>query len=334
MVQNTSVLLARRPQGNPQPEDFRLVTEVLAEELETGQLLLKNHFVSLDAGFRNWMDEGAGDEVLPAMPLDAPVMGLVLGEVVNSRHPEFVAGDWLMARLFWQEYTVTDASDFLVKLPAARTHPPSYYLGVLGDTGMSGYFGLQDIGKPQPGETVLVSAAGGAVGSIAGQIATIMGARAVGIAGGADKCARLVSELGYAAAIDHRGDVAAQLAEICPKGIDVYFDNVGGPLLETVLTSINIGARIVLCGAVATYGDPQPGPSNLFQLVARESRMEGFFTHTQVERYDEAREQLGRWVDDGVLKVPEYRLHGIEQVGPAFCDLFAGRNFGKTVVEL
>jgi len=334
MVQNTSVLLARRPQGNPQPEDFKLETSELPAQLEAGQLLLKNHFVSLDAGFRNWMDEGAGDEVLPAMPIDAPVMGLVLGEVLDSAHDEYAAGEFLMARLFWQQYTVTDASDFLVKLPTSRSHPPSYYLGVLGDTGMSGYFGMRDIGQPQPGETVLVSAAGGAVGSIAGQIARIMGARAVGIAGGAEKCGRLVAELGYAAAIDHRGDVQAQLEETCPDGVDVYFDNVGGPLLEDVLERINVGARIALCGAVADYGNPRPGPSNLFQLVTREAKMQGFFTHTQVERYPEAREALSNWVTDGELVVPEYRLQGIEQVGPAFCDLFAGRNFGKTVVEL
>lgn len=334
MVQNTSVLLARRPQGNPKPEDFKLETSPLPEQLEQGQLLLKNHFVSLDAGFRNWMDEGAGDEVLPAMPIDAPVMGLVLGEVLESKNEQFSVGDFLMARLFWQQYTVTDASDFLVKLPPSREHPPSYYLGVLGDTGMSGYFGLQDIGKPQAGETVLVSAAGGAVGSIAGQIARIMGARAVGIAGGKQKCDRLVSELGYAAAIDHRGDIDAQIAKTCPDGVDVYFDNVGGPLLEAVLKHISLGARIVLCGAVADYGNPQPGPSNLFQLVSREASMQGFFTHTRVERYPEAREALANWVAEGELVVPEYRLQGIEQVGPAFCDLFAGKNFGKTVVEL
>jgi len=334
MLENTSVVLAQRPQGRPRPEDFRLVTEPLNETPGPGQLLLKNHFISLDAGFRNWMDEGAGDEVLPAMPLDAPVMGLVLGEVLASEHEDFAVGDWLMARLFWQQYTMTDASDFLVKLPPERSHPPSYYLGVLGDTGMSGYFGLLDIGKPQKGETVLVSAAGGAVGSITGQIANIVGARAVGIAGGAEKCARLVSELGYAAAIDHHGDVAQQLRETCPNGVDVYFDNVGGPLLETVLEHIALNARIVLCGAVATYGNPQSGPSNLFQLVTREASMEGFFTHTRVERYPEAREALAGWIEAGQLKVPEYRLQGIEAVGPAFCDLFAGRNFGKTVVEL
>ena len=333
-MENTSVVLARRPQGKPVPEDFGLVTESLDEDLESGQLLLKNHFVSLDAGFRNWMDEGAGDDVLPAMPIGAPVMGLVLGEVLKSRHEEFSTGDFLMARLFWQQYTVTDASDFLVKLPSSRAHPPSFYLGVLGDTGMSGYFGLKDIGRVQPGETVLVSAAGGAVGSIAGQIANIMGARTVGIAGGAEKCARLISELGYAAAVDHRADVEAQLTQTCPDGIDIYFDNVGGPLLESVLDRINVGARIVLCGAVSDYGNPRRGPSNLFNLVSREATMQGFFTHTRVDRYPEAREALATWVSEGKLVVPEYRLQGIDQVGPAFCDLFAGKNFGKTVVEL
>lgn len=329
---NVSVVLARRPRGKPVPDDFALVTQPLPG-LGAGQLLLRNHYVSLDAGFRNWMDEGSGDNVLPAMALQAPVMGLVMGEVLESRHPDYRAGEWLMARLAWQQYSVTDAADFLIRIERGR-HPLSYYLGVLGDTGLSAYFGMTDIGQPQPGETVLVSAAGGAVGSVAGQIAHIMGARAVGIAGGADKCARLCSMLGYDAAIDHRGDVAAQLRETCADGVDVYFDNVGGPLLESVLQHINTGARVALCGAVATYGAPQPGPSNLFQLVTKEALMRGFFAHTQVQRYPQARAVLGGWLDSGELLAPEYLLHGIEQVGPAFCDLFAGRNFGKTVVKV
>ena len=334
MTDNVSVTLARRPRGNPQPGDFALETTTLPSTLQSGQLLLKNSFVSLDAGFRNWMDEGAGDDVLPAMALGAPVMGLVLGEVQASEHPDYAPGDTLMARLAWQQYTVTDASDFLIKLPANRSHPPSYYLGVLGDTGLSAYFGMLDIGKPQAAETVLVSAAGGAVGSIAGQIATLKGARAVGITGGKEKCERLVRELGYVAAIDHHGDVAAQLEATCPDGVDVYFDNVGGPILEAVLERINVGARIALCGAVATYGDPQPGPANLFQLVTKEALMQGFFAHTQVERYPAARDDIAGWIDSGQIVVPEYRLQGIENVAQAFCDLFAGRNFGKTVVEL
>jgi NADPH-dependent curcumin reductase CurA len=333
MAENTSVVLARRPDGNPRPEDFSLVTTPVTEP-GPGELLLKNRYVSLDAGFRNWMDEGAGDDVLPAMPLDEPVMGLVMGEVVASHHPDYDVGDWLMARIAWQEYSLSDGSHFIVKIDRDEGYPMNYYLGVLGDTGLSAYFGMEDIGQPRKGETVVVSAAGGAVGSIAGQIAAIHGARTVGIAGGEGKCRRLVEELGYDAAIDHRAPLAEQFERTCPDGIDVYFDNVGGPLLESVLAHINTGARIALCGAVATYGKPQPGPSNLFQLVAKEALMRGFFAHTQVERYPAARAQLAAWLQAGDLVAPEYMLNGIENVGPAFCDLFAGRNFGKTVVKL
>lgn len=332
-MKNTSVVLARRPRGNPVPEDFRLDTRELAAPA-AGQLLIRNHFVSLDAGFRKWMDADSGDNVLPAMALDAPVMGLTLGRVVESKHADFSEGDWLMARLAWQQYSVTDASDFLSRLPNPLPGEPSHYLGVLGDTGLSAYFGLRDVGKPRPGETVLVSAAGGAVGSIAGQIAGIMGARSVGIASGAEKCRRLVTELGYAAAIDRNADVASQLTAVCPAGVDVYFDNVGGPLLETVLDHISDNARIVLCGAVADYGRSQPGPANLFSLVTRQASMSGFLTHLRHSEYDAARATLNGWLAAGRLRAPEYRLHGIEQVGQAFCDLFAGRNFGKTVVEL
>lgn len=333
MTSNTSVVLARRPEGNPQPEDFALAEAPLPAPAD-GQALIRNHYISLDAGFRNWMNEGAGDEVLPAMPLGEPVMGLVMGEVIESRHKDYAAGDWLMARIAWQEYSLADDSHFIVKIDPAEPFSMNLYLGVLGDTGLSAYFGMTDIGKPQPGETVLVSAAGGAVGSIAGQIAKVHGARVVGIAGGPEKCQRLIDELGYDAAIDHRQDLRTQLAEQCPDGLDVFFDNIGGPLLEPVLDHINVGARIALCGAVSTYGGTVPGPTNLFQLITREATMRGFFAHTQVERYPEARAQLAAWLDAGQLKAPEYELKGIENVGPAFCDLFAGRNFGKTIVKL
>ncbi len=330
---NRSIVLARRPSGVPVEEDFSLSSETLAD-LKEGELLLKNHFISLDAGFRNWMDAGSGDEVLPAMALGAPVMGLVLGEVMDSRHPEFTAGTLLMARLAWQEYSITDATDFLIRLPEPLEAEPAAYLGLLGDTGLSAYFGLRDIGRPQPGETVLVSAAAGAVGSVAGQIAQIMGARAVGIASGADKSRKLISALGYDAAVDRQSDLAAGLASACPDGIDVYFDNVGGPILETVIDQLNEGGRIVLCGAVSTYGNEQPGPRNLFQLVTRQASMAGFLTHTRADEYPQARAQLARWLAEGKLTAPEYRLDGIESVARAFCDLFAGRNFGKTIVAL
>lgn len=330
-----SVVLARRPQGSPRPDDFAVVTNAM-RPANDGEVVIQNLYASLDAGFRHWMDEGSTDHILPEMPIDAPVMGLTLGRVVESRHPEFQVGELLMARLAWEEYSITDATDFFVRVPTDLDCPLSWHLGILGDTGLSAYFGLSDIGRPKPGETVVISAAGGAVGSVAGPIAKVFGARTVGIAGGAEKCRRLVEELGYDAAVDRYGDVDAQLAAACPNGIDVYFDNVSGPLLENVLARITPGARIVLCGAVATYNEtePLPGPSNLFQLVTNHARMEGFMTHFNHDRYPEARRQLLDWIAEGRLHSTEYMLEGIENVGIAFCDLFAGRNVGKTIVRL
>lgn len=336
MSVNRCVVLASRPAGAPRESDFRVEARPLADPAQ-GQILCRNLFVSLDAGFRNWMDADSGDNVLPAMRLGEPVMGLTVSRVLESRHPEFEPGDLLMARFAWEEFTVSDAGDFISRLPRDAGQPLSYYLGVLGDTGLSAYFGLMDYGRVQPGETVVVSAAAGAVGSIAGQIARILGARAVGICGGAAKAARLVRELGYHATIDRTaGDLHGAVAEACPNGVDVYFDNVGGPLLEVLLDHINEDARILLCGSVATYNEPEPppGPRNLFQLTTKHAHMHGFMTHLQLPRYDEARRVLTGWIEAGRLVVPEYRLQGIESVPRAFCDLFRGANFGKTVVEL
>lgn len=329
------VVLARRPRGMPRPEDFAVVTNLM-RPADAGEVVLQNLYVSLDAGFRHWMDEGSTDHILPEMPLGAPVMGLTLGRVVQSRHPDVQVGELLMARLAWEEYSITDATDFFVRVPTDLDCPLSWHLGILGDTGMSAYFGLTDIGRPQRGETVVISAAGGAVGSVAGPIAKVLGARTVGIAGGAQKCRRLIDDLGYDAAVDRHGDVDAQLAAACPNGIDVYFDNVSGPLLENVLAHISPGARIVLCGAVATYNEaaPLPGPSNLFSLVTNHARMEGFMTHFNHDRYPEARRQLLAWIGEGRLRSTEYMLDGIENAGVAFCDLFEGRNVGKTIVRL
>lgn len=335
MPDNRCVVLAARPDGAPKESDFRVEVRPIPAVAE-GQILCRNLFISLDAGFRNWMDEGSGDNVLPAMPLGEPVMGLTMSEVEESRHPDFAKGDILMARFAWEEFTVSDAGDFISPIRKVE-YPLNYYLGVLGDTGLSGYFGLTDFGRIQAGETVLVSAAAGAVGSIAGQIARIYGARTVGISSGAEKCQRLIDELGYDAAIDRNAaDLEQAFSAACPDGIDVYFDNVGGPLLETVLDHINEDARILLCGSVATYNetDKVPGPSNLFQLTTKHAHMHGFMTHLNLDRYDSARAALASWIADGRLTVQEHRLYGIDNVGRAFCDLFAGVNFGKTIVEL
>lgn len=336
-ISNRHIVLASRPDGYPQYDNFELTTSTLPE-VKDGQIACKNLYLSLDAGFRNWMNESSGDEVLPAMPLGKPVMGLSLSRVVESRHPDYAVGDMLMARFAWEEYTVTDADDFIAKLPSKLDFPYSYYMGILGDTGMSAYFGLCDVAKPKKGETVLVSAAGGAVGSIAGQIAKMMGARTVGITSGAAKCERLLSELGYDAAVDRKAGhgIEEEIRRVCPEGVDVYFDNVGGETLQAAISNLNVGARVALCGSITSYNseEPPPGPNNMFELVTKEVTMQGFMTHMQAERYPEVREQLQSWVKEGHIKNIEYCLEGIENAGVAFCDLFAGRNFGKTVVKL
>ena len=335
MPEKRCIVLARRPMGMPTEQDFRLETRQVPE-LQDGQFRTRNDLLSLDAGFRNWMDADSGDHVLPAMPLNEPVMGLTLSQVVESRHSDYRVDDWLMARFAWESESISDGSDFIAPLTQVK-YQPSYYLGVLGDTGLSAYFGLVDHGQVKQGETVLVSAAAGAVGSIAGQIAKRHGARAVGIVSGQDKAARLCAELGYDGAIDRLADdVEGQLRRQCPDGVDVYFDNVAGPLLQIVLEQINEHARVLMCGSVASYneGAPLPGPDNLFALVTKQARLQGFLTHTQADRYDEVRDKLASWIERGELRVFEHRLKGIEQTPTAFCDLFRGRNFGKTLVDL
>jgi len=336
-ISNKQIVLASRPEGAPREENFRLV-ETPLRVIKDGEFLVRNLYISLDAGFRNWMNEGSGDNVLPAMEIDAAVMGLTLAQVTESRRPGFKPGDLLMARLAWEEYTICDGSDFIARLANQLPFPLSYYLGILGDTGMSAYFGLTDIGKPQPGETVLVSAAGGAVGSVAGQIAKLKGARTVGIAGSDEKCRRLVDELGYDQAINRRGaeDLGIAIARACPDGIDVYFDSIGGSMLEAALAHLAVGARIILCGAITSYvaTEAVPGPSNLFELVTKQATMKGFMCHFKDQRYDEARQQLTEWLQSGQLKAIEYKLEGIENTARAFCHMFEGKNLGKTVIKV
>ncbi|HIG61363.1 MAG TPA: NADP-dependent oxidoreductase [Gammaproteobacteria bacterium] len=334
-MKNIQVVLARRPNGTPVAEDFS-IRETPVIQPDNGQALIENIYISLDAGFRNWMDEDAGDEVLPAMPLGQPVMGLTVGRVITSKHPGLPVGKLVMGRLAWESFSLA-SDDFLVPLDDNDAIPEHYHLGILGDTGMSAYFGLKDIAAPGPGDTVLVSAAAGSVGYVAGQIARIMGAkRIVGITSTEAKRQRLIKEVGYDEVINYRqGNLDEQLKSACPAGVDVYFDNVGGPILETVLGQINQGARIPFCGAVADYSRTAPsGPSNLFMLVTQCARLEGFLTHTKLARYDEARQQLKAWMGEGALKTFVQSYQGVDQCGIAFADLFAGNNFGKTIVKV
>lgn len=336
-MKNRSIILAKRPVGNPSPDDFELQEDELPG-IGDSEILVKNFAISLDAGFRNWMDEDAGDAVLPAMPIGEPVMGLSLCEVLETKNPDYAVGDKLMARFAWQEHSIGKPGDFIAKLPKDLDYPYSYYLGVLGDTGMSAYFALTEIAPPKPGETVLVSAAGGAVGSIAGQIAKIYGARTVGISSSPEKCGFLVNEVGYDAAVN-RKDPAGQVEAIraaCPDGVDIFLDNVGGETLEAAITNMNHRGRIAMIGAVTHYtakGAPS-APNNLFELVSKEITARGFMTHFRHDEYEKVRKQLETWLSEGKLKSFEYKLSGIENVGIAFCHMFEGKNFGKTVVDL
>ena len=272
------------------------------------------------------------------MKLGEPVMGLVLGEVEESRNPEYQAGDLVMCRSRWEELTVVDGSDYINKLIADPAVSPSCYLGVLGPTGLTAYFGLRDIGKVQLGETVLISTAAGAVGSVACQIAKIRGGRVIGMTSTDEKCRWLVEELGIDGAINYRaeGGLEAGLAEHCPNGVDVYFDNVGGQTLDTVMAHLNEKARVVLSGALASYNttEPTPGPYNMFKLITQRATMAGFMVTDYVEEYPEAIGQLTAWLKSGQLKNAEDVAVGIESTGPAFCKMFAGGNRGKLVVRL
>jgi len=330
-----SVVLARRPVGNPVEADFAILDAPLPEVGE-GSFLTRNDYVSLDAGFRNWMNEDSGDDVLPAMALNEPVMGLVLAEVIESKHPDYAVGEKLMARFAWQTHSLSDGSDFIARLPNELEFNPSAYMGVLGDTGMSAYFGMTDIARPTGDDCVLISGAGGAVGTIAGQIAKLAGARVVGIVGSQKKADWLCEALGYDATVIRSGDtpLTQAIADACPAGVDVFFDNVGGQTLEAAISNMNHRGRLVLCGAISGYGVTPHGPGNLFELITKELSVEGFMTHFRHERYDEAREQLSVWLRKGMIQSPEHRLDGIENVGKAFADLFAGENFGKTIVAL
>jgi NADPH-dependent curcumin reductase CurA len=333
---NKQVVLARRPSGVPVPEDFAIV-EASVRAPADGEALLENLYISLDAGFRNWMDEGAGDDVLPAMEIGAPVMGLTAGRVIESNRDDLTVGQILVGRLSWEAYSIATSGDLLVPIEDEFDQAPNLFLGLLGDTGLSAYFGLIRVANLQPGETVLVSAAGGAVGNVAGQIARVLGAKkVVGFAGSDDKCRWLEQEVGYDAAINYKTeDLDTELARHFPDGIDVYFDNVGGDLLQPVLNHINYCARIAFCGAVADYARVSDmGPTNLFQLVTNCAKLEGFMTHYWVEHYRSARQALVKWLDEGKIRNFEARYQGVESCGVAFSDMFAGKNFGKAIVKV
>jgi NADPH-dependent curcumin reductase CurA len=330
-AENRQVLLRRRPLGMPSPDDFTIVDAPLPP-VEAGQVLLRGLYLSLDPYMRGRISSARSY----ARPVDigAVIEGRVVGEVVRSEHPEFRPGEFAYGGHGWQLYSAVAGAD-LVRLDPAEA-PISTALGVLGMPGLTAYVGLTDIGQPKAGETVVVSAASGAVGAVVGQLAKAAGARIVGIAGGAEKCRYVESELGFDVAIDHRtGDLDDRLDAACPNGIDVYWENVGGAVQQAVFPRLNDFARMVLCGMVSEYNDrePRPGP-NLMTAVRRRLRIQGFIVSDQWRRLGEYRAMAAPLLRAGRLKYREDLVDGLDNAPAAFIGLLQGRNFGKLLVRL
>jgi NADPH-dependent curcumin reductase len=330
---NRQIRLAARPEGLPKPSDWSLTQEPIPEPAD-GEVLVKALYVSLDPAMRGWMND-ARSYIAP-VGIGEVMRALVAGRVVASKHPRRAVGDYVTGMLGVQEYGVV-GGDGLSKVDTGLAPLPTY-LGTLGMPGMTAYFGLLEIGRPVEGETVVVSGAAGAVGGVVGQLAKLKGARAIGIAGGAQKCEYVVQELGFDAAIDYKAqDVREGLREHCRKGIDVYFDNVGGEILDAALARLARHARVVICGAISQYNASEQvaGPSNYLSLLVNHASMTGFVVSDYGERYlDGAREMAG-WLAEGKLVSREdVASGGVERFPETFLRLFEGRNTGKLVLQV
>ncbi|OEJ29191.1 NADP-dependent oxidoreductase [Streptomyces agglomeratus] len=325
--------LAARPTGDVKPEDWEHVS-VPVDAPGPGQFAGRTRVISLDPAMRGWLDDRPS--YLPPVGLGEVMRAGSVIEVTASNHPGFQPGDHVVGTFGVQEHVVSDGKGAL-KIDTSLA-PPSTYLGALGMSGMTAYFGLLDVGALKEGETVVVSGAAGAVGTTVGQIAKVKGCRVIGIAGGPEKCAVLTDELGFDAAIDYRaGDVKRALREQTPDGIDVYFDNVGGDILDAALTRLAMHARVVICGAISQYNNATPvkGPSNYMSLLVRRARMEGFVVFDYAKRYAQAAQEIAGWIGEGRLKVKEHVVKGtVDDFPETLHMLFRGQNVGKLVLEL
>ncbi len=327
------IKMASHPDGALEDDDFELVDAPVPEPAE-GEALVRTLYLSLDPAIRVWMN--GIDTYVPGIHVGDVMRAGGLGEVVQSRNAAYTEGDLVFGMMQWSEYCIARAGpDGMMTLP--RQEPITAFLSVLGVTGLTAYFGMFDVARPKEGETVVVSGAAGAVGSVAGQIGKIIGCRVVGIAGGPEKCTWITDELGFDAWIDYKSeDVAARLRETCPDGIDVFFDNVGGEILDAVLGQINLHARIALCGAISQYDTAElsPGPRNFLNLIPQRGRVEGFILLDYRDRFVDAILQLGQWVQEGRIRYAEDIVDGLENAPAAFRRLFSGENTGKLIVKV
>jgi len=329
---NHSFKLAARPLGYPKRSDWSYDSEEIPSPGE-GEVLVKIHYISLDPAMRGWMNESRS--YIRPVQIGEVMRAGGAGEIVASNHSDFQLGDHVIGTFGVQEYAISDGQG-LTKVDTSFAALP-VYLGTLGMPGMTAYFALLVNGQPKEGETVLVSAASGAVGSVVGQIAKIKGCKVVGIAGGPEKCKYIVDELGYDAAIDYKNEVLRDaLKRTCPNGIDIYFDNVGGEMLDTVLTRINMRARIVICGAISQYNNTTPikGPANYLSLLVNRARMEGMVVFDHAKEYGTAAREMASWMAQGKLKSKEYIVEGLETFPETMLRLFSGEKLGKLVLKV
>ena len=331
---NHRFLLRQRPSGRIGPDTFEL-TEQPVPEIGDGEALVRVDWISLDPTNRMWINDTP--TYLPPVGIGEVMRAAGMGQVVASKNPNYAVGQTVQGLLGWQEYAVLSDASMVNPVDVAEGISPSAYLGALGMTGLTAWVGIRDIGKPQPGETVVVSAAAGAVGSVAGQLAKAAGARVVGIAGGPQKCALLTDELGFDAAVDHRADDwATQLKAATPDGIDVDFENVGGALMDAIFGRLNIGARVALCGLISEYNaeDPPPGPRAFGNLLIQRALVKGFIVLDHFGQATEAVTEIAGLMQQGKLKPLETVVEGFEQLPTAINMLFDGKNVGKLVVKL
>ena len=331
MMINIRYVLAARPSGAASEQHFRR-EELPVQQLEEGEVLIKVHYISLDPAMRGWMN--AGTTYVKGVEIGAVMRAFGAGEVVLSKHPDYAIGQMVTGLLGVQHYAVEKGAN-LTTVNTAEV-PLSWYLGLLGMPGLTAYFGLLDKANPKSGETVLVSGAAGMVGSLVGQIAKIKGCKVAGIAGGPEKCAYLLEDLGWDIAIDykHTPDMVARLQETLPEGINVFFDNVGGDILNAALTRLAIGCRIVICGAISQYNQSTPvGPSNYLKIVSARATLSGIIVFDYFGRANEAINDISTWVKEGKIKYREHIIPGIDQFPDSLNKLFTGEHQGKLLIQ-
>ncbi|WP_239806222.1 NADP-dependent oxidoreductase [Croceicoccus hydrothermalis] len=336
MTENRRFLLRRRPEGDPARDDFELVSETVPSPPPNG-FVVRNHYCSIDPAMRGWMDDEPS--YMPPIALGDPVRATTVGIVHASDNPDYPVGQWVIGLNAIEEYSVVTPGHFTAPVDIGAVDSPTRFLTAMGAVSLTAYFGMTDVAKPKPGETLCVTGAAGAVGSVVGQIGKIHGCRVIGIAKGPEKCRRLIDDYGFDIAIDYRGksieDLSGEIAKAAPDGLDMVFENVGGPIMEAEMLNLAAHARIVLCGLISEYNaDERVGLRNLWQLIVHQATIHGFLIADYAPRFPEGGAKIMEWVGEGRLRIDEDVQEGIENSYDTFMRLFTGANEGKQILKI